>query len=222
MKVNWNFISFILAVLAIVQVYIIVKDYRETNKELANFINVFKEKLNKDSNIDNYRLAKYIYDTSKINSILEQGKNISSLEGNFYEELSNFNEKNAPYSPSQFIRLFPKSLCLNYSNIIQLNLLSSKVELFIKMKNFDNEYINNTRSSKVFSLIKMPEHDYFPLPEIRGANLFQFIINSDTLPASSLPYFIYENKFLNKNKNVVRCIYRNSNTYNFDTLSNIF
>ncbi|MGB5032340.1 MAG: hypothetical protein WBO76_09515, partial [Saprospiraceae bacterium] len=82
-----------LAVLAIVQVYIIVKDYRETNKELANFINVFKEKLNKDSNIDNYRLAKYIYDTSKINSILEQGKNISSLEGNFYEELSNFNEK---------------------------------------------------------------------------------------------------------------------------------
>ena len=85
MKANWNFISFILVLLAFVQLYIIVKDYRETNKELANFINVFNEIIDHDNMANFERLVTNIYDTSVVNSLSEQSTHISALDNIYYE-----------------------------------------------------------------------------------------------------------------------------------------
>ena len=222
MKVNWNFISFILAVLAIVQVYIIVKDYRETNKELDNFINVFNYKLDHDTENDFNKLYKNYNDTSIINSVWEQFKKISALDNIYFEYNRNNNSNKPTYSPYEYFKLLPKSLCLNYININQLNLLSKKIELNLKLNNYFKEHLNSNNSSQVINLFKISKHEYFPVPELKDNNLYQFIINSDTLPESPYPYCLYENKYLNKNINEVQCVYRKSNTNNFDTLSHIF
>ncbi len=186
MKVNWNFISFILAVLAIVQVYIIVKDYRETNKELANFINVFNEIIDHDSMANFERLVTNIYDTSVVNSLSEHLKHISVLDNIYYEYNSNNNSNKPTYSLYEYFKLLPKSLCLNYMNINQLNLLSNKIELNLKLNNYFKEHLNSNNSSQVINLFKISKNEYFPLPELRDTNLYQFIINSDTLPEMNL------------------------------------
>ncbi|MCC7026938.1 MAG: hypothetical protein IT265_08285 [Saprospiraceae bacterium] len=222
MKVNWNFISFILAVLAIVQVYIIVKDYRESNKELANFINVFDDKLAHD-NMNNFeRIRINIYDTSNVNSLLERFKDISMLDNIYYEYNRNNNSNKPTYSLYEYFKLLPKSLCLNYMNINQLNLLSKKIELNLKLNNYFKEHLNSKNSSQEINLIKYSKHEYFPLPELKDTNLYQFIINSDTLPESSLPYILYENKFLNRKKIEVKCLFRIPKNNHLDTLSHIF
>lgn len=222
MKANWNFISFILVLLAFVQLYIIVKDYRETNKELANFINVFNEIIDHDNMANFERLVTNIYDTSVVNSLSEQSTHISALDNIYYEYNRNNNSNKPTYSPYEYFNLIPKSLCLNYININQLNLLSNKIELNLKLNNYFKEHLNSNNSSQVINLFKISKNEYFPLPELRDTNLYQFIINSDTLPESSLPYFLYENKFLNKNKAEVQCLFRLPINNRLDTLSHIF
>ena len=202
MKANWNFISFILVLLAFVQLYIIVKDYRGTNKELANFINVFNEIIDHDNMANFERLVTNIYDTSVVNSLSEQSTHISALDNIYYEYNRNNNSNKPTYSPYEYFNLIPKSLCLIYININQLNLLSKKIELNLKLNNFI-VHLNSNNSSQVINLFKISKHEYFPVPELKDNNLYQFIINSDTLPESPYPYCLYENKFLYKNINKV-------------------
>jgi len=222
MKVNWNFISFLLAILAIIHLYIIVKDYSENNKEFANFIHVFNEIIDHDNMANFEKLITNIYDTSVVNSLSENLKHISVLDNIYCEYNSNNNSNKPTYSLYEYFKILPKSLCLNYMNINQLNLLSKKIELNLKLNNYIKEHLNSKNSSQEINLIKYSKHEYFPLPELKDTNLYQFIINSDTLPESSLPYILYENKFLNRKKIEVKCLFRIPKNNHLDTLSHIF
>ena len=109
MKVNWNFVSFILAVLLLAQLYNITSDYKNSNEELTNFVTVFQDKLDSDSKIE-YSIQQTIdHDTSKSISILEQKENLRKLQLIYVYELKNIKDKNIVYSPSQFIKYFPKT-----------------------------------------------------------------------------------------------------------------
>ena len=101
MKVNWNFVSFILAVLLLAQLYNITSDYKNSNEELTNFVTVFQDKLDSDSKIE-YSIQQTIdHDTSKSISILEQKENLRKLQLIYVYELKNIKDKNIVYSPSQ-------------------------------------------------------------------------------------------------------------------------
>jgi len=223
MKVTWSFISFILALLLIYQLYIIDIDYKDTNEELNNFITIFQDKLDSDSRIG-YSIQQTIdYDTSKNISILEQKENLKKLQLIHVNEFKNIKDKNIEYSPFQFIKYFPKSLCLNFINLNQLNLISENINLISYFNNYKDKSTKSNDSINTMYLARISKYEYQPIFTWSMEYSTQYIINSDTLEASRLGFLKYENKLLKKNKNNVKLkVYNPINNEDIRIFSTIF
>ncbi|MBK9716333.1 MAG: hypothetical protein IPO85_02185 [Saprospiraceae bacterium] len=203
--------------------YIIAKDYKETNKELTNFIIFFQDKLDYDSRIG-YSIQQAIdLDTSKNISILEQKENLIKLQLILVNDLKNIKDKNIAYSPFQFIKYFPKSLCFNFINLNQLNLISENINLISYFNNYKDKITKSNDSIYTMYLARISKNEYQPIFNCHTEYSTQFIINSDTIEASPLGFLKYENKLLKKNKNNVKLkIYNPINNEDIKIFSTIF
>jgi hypothetical protein len=205
MKVTWSVISFILALILIFQLYIITTDYKVTNEKITNFISVSQYKLDSDSYFS--PAIKYIvYDTSILSLLLEQREKLQKLKINYYNSISNFKDNKITYSPSQYILHLPKSLCINFMNLNQLNLNSEKINLISSLNIYSDQFKKIKDSLKTIFLAKISRNEFQRILIWEHHNRSQFIINSDTLDTNLGPFVIYENKLLNKYKNEVKLL----------------
>lgn len=205
MKVTWSVISFILALIIIFQLYNIVTDYKVTNEKLTNFISVSQKELDSESYIST--AIKYtIHDTSILSSLLELRENLQKLEMNCFNTIRNIKDNKISYSPFQYIKHLPKSFCINFKNLNQLNLNSEKINVISSSDNFYDLYKKIKDSLKTIFLAKISTNEFQRILIWEHHNRSQFIINSDTLDTNLGPFVIYENKLLNKYKNEVKLL----------------
>ncbi|MBK8243083.1 MAG: hypothetical protein IPK88_06645 [Saprospiraceae bacterium] len=197
MKVTWSLISFILALILIIQLYITVTDYKETNAKLTNFITVFQKYLSSNP-----------YHHFTIDEL----------------EIKNFNinkPKSLFQSLSDSIKYLSQSICISSTNIDQLNLISDKINAIVNLENYNKLNSVNRNSENMIHLVKYSENKYFYIPHLPDIQT-QFIINSDTLAINNNNYILFENKFFKKNKNSIQCIYQDTITKISKTYSKIF
>lgn len=205
MKLNWSLISFGLGVIIIFQFYIIFTNYTDTNEKLTNFISVSQEKLDSESYIS--LAIKYtIHDTSILSSLLELRENLQKLEMNCFNTIRNIKDNKISYSPSQYIKHLPKSFCINFKNLNQLNLNSEKINIISSSNNFYDQYKKIKDSLKTIYLARISTNKFQRILIWEHQNRSQYIINSDTLDTNLGPFVIYENKLLNKYKNEVKLL----------------
>lgn len=220
MKVNWNFVSFMLAVLAVFQLYFTTSDFKKSNSELIKLMNIFELKI---YDVVENHLSKiktmYENDTSlNILNFLQEDKNIKLLKN---KNNIKFENKNILSSSFRTLQNLPKSIALSNENINQLNLISSQIELTSRLKQFLK--LNSiAKDTNTIFLFKNSICEYYPLAKLNVQSLFQFTINSDSLAPSSNNFMLYENKLLKKYNNVLKCKILNPLTKIDDSFSRNF
>lgn len=214
MKVKWNFVSFMLAVLAVFQLYFTTSDFKKSNSELIKLMNIFELKIY-DAVENHLSKIKTMYenDTSlNILNFLQENKNIKFLKN---KNNIKFENKNVLYSSFRTFQNLPKSIALGNENINQLNLISRQINLNSNIKHFLKLQSISKDTNTIF-LIRNSIGEYYPLAKVNVQSQFQFTINSDSLAPTSNNFILYGKKFLKKYNNELKCKILNPLTKNYE------